>query len=140
MELLSTNVNRLKLRNSSLLVYGTCVGVEAQNVFKKLSKGRVLLHVCLEEAHMDKVGFKLATILMTSKPREIIVLTIDGSPHCLQLHFTVEQAKNITNSKVKITHYVIEHGKLFQISSDTVKTARHLSKIQKLLTKENINL
>jgi len=134
MELLSTNINHSKLRDSSLLVYGTCVEAEAQNIFKKLSKGRLSLHVCLEKEHMDKVGFKLAIILMTSKPREITVLTIDGSPHCLQLHFTVEQAKNITNSKVKITHYVIEHGKLIQISKDAVKTARHLSHIQKLLT------
>jgi hypothetical protein len=134
MELLSTNVNHSKLRNSSLLVYGTCIGVEAQNIFKKLSKGRIPLKVCLEKEHMDKVGFKLATILTTSKPREITVLTIDGSPHCLQLHFTVEQAKNIANSKVKLTHYVIEHGKLIKISSEAVKMARHLSQIQKLLT------
>jgi len=84
---------------------------------------------------MDKVGFKLATILMASKPKEISVLTIDGSPHCVQLHLAVQQAKNMTKSKVRVTHYIVEHDELVKVSPEAVKTARHLSQIEKLLSK-----
>jgi hypothetical protein len=135
MELLTTNVKHKRLQGSSLLIHGTCVDVEAPQIFREFSKRRIPLHVCLEKEHMNMVGFKLATILKTSKPKDIMVLTTDGSPHCLQLHFAVEQAKNIAGSDVKVAHYTIAHGKPFQISPEAVKTARHLSQIEKLLSK-----
>jgi len=135
MELQTTNVKHKRLHGSSLLIHGTCVNVEAPQIFREFSKRRVPLHVCLEKEHMDMVGFKLATILQTSKPKDLTVLTMDGSPHCLQLHFAVDQAKNIAGSDVKVAHYAIEHGESFQISPEAVKTARHLSQIEKLLSK-----
>jgi len=135
MELLTTNVKHKRLQGSSLLIHGTCVDVEAPKIFREFSKRRISLHVCLEKEHMNMIGFKLATILKTSKPKDITVLTMDGSPHCLQLHFAVEQAKNIARSDVKVAHYTIAHGEPFQISPEAVKTARHLSQIEKLLCK-----
>jgi hypothetical protein len=88
----------------------------------------------LEREHMNKAGFKLTTILEKAGPKDITVLTFDGSPHCLQLHFAVEQAKDLTKSDVRVSHYVVEHGKVFRVSREAVRTARHLSEVQKLLT------
>jgi len=133
MELLSTNVKSKVLREGPLLLYGTCVEAEAPEVFKEFSKARIPLSVCLEKEHMDKVGFKIATIIMTSDPKEITVLTMDGSPHCLQLHLAAEQAKRIAKSGVSIRHFVIEEDRSIEVSQDAVETARHLSRIQKLL-------
>lgn len=138
MELLTTHVKHKRLNGGSLLIHGTCVNVEAPQIVKEFSKRRVPLQVCLEKEHMDMVGFKLTTILKASKPKDLIVLTIDGSPHCLQLHFAVEQAKDIARSAVKVAHYAIEHGKLFEISSKAVKAARHLSQIEGLLNKKTL--
>lgn len=135
MELLSTNVKSKVLREGPLLLYGTCVEVEAPEVFREFSGGQIPLSVCLEKEHMDKVGFKIATIIMTSDPKEMTVLTMDGSPHCLQLHLASEQAKRIAKSEVNIRHFVIEGGKSVEVSKDAVETARHLSRIQKLLEK-----
>lgn len=131
MELLTTNVKNRRLSEAALLIYGTCVENEAPKNFNALAKGRIPLHVCLEKIHMNIVGFKLATILQTSKPKEIVVLTLDGSPHCIQLHFTAEQAKRVSKSNVNIKHYVIERGKLVEISPDVVEIARHLSKVRR---------
>lgn len=135
MELLNTNVKNKRLYKGSLLIHGTCVSAEAPKIFSGFSKRLVPLQVCLEKEHMDMIGFKLATILKMSKPKDITVLTVDGSPHCLQLHFAVEQAKDIAGSDVKVAHYAIEHGELSQISLEALKTARHLSRIEKLLHK-----
>lgn len=134
MELLSTNVKSQFFREGSLLLYGTCVKAEAPGVFREFSKGRTPLSVCLEMEHMDKVGFKIATIFMTSDPKEMTVLTMDGSPHCLQLHLAAEQAKRIAKSEVNLRHFVIEKGESVEVSQDAVETARHLSRIQKLLS------
>jgi len=130
MELLATNVKNRQLIEAALLIYGTCVKNETPKIFNALAKGRIPLHVCLEKIHMNIVGFKLATILQTSKPKEIVVLTLDGSPHCIQLHFTAEQAKRVSKSNVNIKHYVVEKGKLIEISLDIVEIARHLSKVR----------
>ncbi len=135
MELLSTNVKSKVLKEGPLLLYGTCIEAEAPEAFREFSKGRIPLSVCLHKEHMDKVGFKIATIIMTSDPKEITVLTVDGSPHCLQLHLAAEQAKRIAKSEVNIRHFVIEEGKLVEVSRNAVETARHLSRIQKLLEK-----
>jgi len=135
MELLSTNVKAKVLRKGRLLLYGTCVEAEASEVFREFSIGQIPLSVCLEKEHMDKVGFKIATIITTSDPKEMTVLTMDGSPHCLQLHFAVEQAKRITKSEVNAIHFVIEEGRSVEVSQGAVETARHLSRIQKLLEK-----
>lgn len=136
MELLTTNVKDRRLSEAALLIYGTCVENEEPKIFNALAKGRISLHACLEKIHMNIVGFKLATILQTSKPKEIVVLTLDGSPHCIQLHFTVEQAKRVSKSNVNIKHYVIEKGKLIEISPDVVEIARHLSKVQEAYCKK----
>jgi hypothetical protein len=135
LELLSTSVTSDELRKKRLLIYGSCLKKEAPKLLAKLSKGKTLLHVCLEEVHMNVVGFKLATILKVSEPKSVTVLTFDGSPHCLQLHFAVEQAKDVVEFPVEVTHYVIEKGQLRRISPPAVKVARHLSRIQSLMDK-----
>jgi hypothetical protein len=133
MALLSTSVTSEKLKKKSLLLYGTCIKEEYPKILAELSRGKTPLHVCLEEEHMNKVGFKLATILKTAKLRDITVLTIDGSPHCIQLHFVVEQIRNILGTDMPIRHFVIEKGKIYEISAETIRTARHLFEIERRL-------
>jgi hypothetical protein len=136
MELLATNVKNRQLREAALLIYGTCVENEVPKIFNALAKGRIPLRVCLEKIHMNIVGFKLATILQTSKPKELVVLTLDGSPHCIQLHFTAEQTKRVSKSNINIKHYVIEKRKLIEIPPDVVEIARHLSMVQEACQKQ----
>ncbi len=132
MDLISIDMGTKKFANSSILLYGSCVPQQFKKYLQKFTKGRIPLSACLQEQHMDNLGFKLATLLLYQPLKEITVLSIDGSPHCVQLHALAEQAKRISKSAVHIRHYVIEEGKLFEVTSDTVKTARHLSHIRKL--------
>ncbi len=83
---------------------------------------------------MDVAGFKLSTILATAKPRDVTVLTMEGSPHCAQLHFVAEQVKHLTKSKAEVKHYVVlDENRVEEISAEAVRCARHLSEVQKLL-------
>lgn len=133
MNLLSTNVKSPSLKGASLLIHGTCLKSENKRVFDELSQGRVPLEACLEETHMNIVGFKIATILRVSPPAEIVVLTMNGSPHCVQLHFVVEQAIQLTNSALKTRHLVVEKDTVHEVTPETVRLARHLGDLSAII-------
>lgn len=135
MKILTLDMGNKKLSGAKILLYGTCFPQQWSKYLKRFSKGRYCLDVCMQEEHMDRVGFKIATLLHYQLVKEITVLTNDGSPHCLQLHLLVEQAKKITKSNVSIKHFVVEEGDLIEIDSEDVLIARHLSHINQLKKK-----
>ncbi len=134
-KLIDINAKSRLIRNfNKLLIIGRCVEVEhpkilGLDIFRDYAK----VSVCLEEEHMNMVGFKLAGVLARSNYEEVAVLTVDGSPHCTQLHYMVEEVFKITGSKSKRRHYVIEDGDLIEVPVEAVKTSRYLSKVAKLL-------
>lgn len=134
--LMRTNVGNKRLRdNSNLLLIGSCID-RFPDIVKDLCKkeGRPsILHICLEETHVNQAGFKIGSIVKYANIRKIAVLTIDGSPHCVQLHYVVEDIKRHFAPEIETVHYVIEKGSLHVVSSDAVKRSRHLSKIQSML-------
>jgi len=140
LELMAISVTSPLLRGKDLLICSECLPIEHSEIFEEAAKGRIALVVCMSEEHLDKVGFKLATIIAYARPSSITVLTMDGSPHCTQLHVMAEQAKRIAQTDVKIRHLVVEKGALMEVSSQAVYLSRHLSKIEELLraTKKNL--
>lgn len=134
-ELMSVNVCSREIRSRrKILLYGSCVETEYPEIFNQFAKGYVPLSICLEKEHMNMAGFKLLGIMRRCPPEEIRVLTVDGSPHCIQLHFMVEEClKIIGDYKGKIKHLVIENGKVNEIEGKVVKKARYLTKIKDLM-------
>lgn len=134
--LLSTNVGSHIFRKSKqLLLMGSCVLQEYPKLVDNYARDRVCLHVCLETYHMNMAETKLACIIKKHESTELIVLTVDGSPHCFQLHIIAEDMRRYFNLETAIQHIVIEHGKPHIISGEAVKTARHLHKVQKLINR-----
>jgi hypothetical protein len=91
--------------------------------------GSVVLSVCLEETHANQAGFKIGSIVSYSQIGRLTALTVDGSPHCVQLHFLIEDIKRHFTPEVETDHYVVEKGIVHQVSAAAVKLARHLSKL-----------
>ena len=130
------NVAGRELREKRrLLVYGSCIFNEYPDILSRFSEGRVALGVCLEAEHLNVVALKLASIFARVDLEEVVVLTVDGSPHCIQLHHAVEEARKVTGRQVNVRHFVIEGGEALEVSPEAVKVARYLSKIQRLLGK-----
>ena len=137
MYLLECNVGDKRFQQTKrLLLYGTCLPDRYPEIFEKFSEGRTPIHACLEDLHMDHVGYKLANIIKYSKIEEMTILTIDGSPHCYQLHVLGQDIKRHFAPEVEISHHVIEKGELYEISYQTITVARHLHRVQKLLEKK----
>ncbi len=142
-KLIDCNARSKVIRASDkLLIIGRCVEIEHNDALREfLKRGYTALSVCLEEEHINMVGFKLAGILRRCRDflKEVTVLTIDGSPHCVQLHFMVEEAFKITGMEglIRRKHYVIVKGKVIEVPKESVKIARYLSKISKLTPSKN---
>jgi len=134
MRLLSTNAASKEIRaNPRLLIYGECVRVEHPEILRDLSKGRTCLAACPESEHINIIALKVASIVSRLELEELLVLTVDGSPHCIQLHHAVEEALKIARSPVEVKHLVIYKGKASEISKEAIKTARYLFKIENLI-------
>jgi hypothetical protein len=116
-----------------LLVYGSCVRDEYPEIFERVSEGRVPLSVCPEAEHINIVSLKLASILARVELEEVVVLTVDGSPHCVQLHHALEEAVRVTRSGVPVQHLVVEGGEVVAVSREAVKAARYLSRVERLI-------
>ncbi len=136
MRLLSTNAASKQIRsNPRLLIYGECVRLEHPEILEELCKGRTSLAACPESEHINLIALKVASIVSRVKIEELLVLSVDGSPHCVQLHHAVEEALKISGSPVNVKHLVIYKGKTSEISKEAVKTARYLFKVENLIKK-----
>lgn len=124
-KLLSTNVTSRKL-SGEILLYGSCIREGHPEILKKF--GGVHLHVCLTEVSMDALAWKISTIIRKKKMRRVSVLTMDGSPHCVQAHYAIEDVRKFYPD-LEVKHYVVEKGKIFEVGSKAVKASRHLSRL-----------
>ena len=137
MELLSLNAaSRLLREKRKLLIYGKCVEVERPGLIEKLSEGRVAVWACPERDHINVIALKVASILARVDLEEMAVVTVDGSPHCVQLHHAVEEAIKVAKSELSARHLVCHGDEIIEVSPRAVKAARYLSKVERLLRLE----
>lgn len=135
--LLRMNVGDARLRHKgALLLVGSCMLDRYSDIVKEITQKdgeMTVLHVCLEEIHMNHAGYKVASIIRYSDIKQVSVLTVDGSPHCVQLHYLIEDIKQHFTPEIETRHYVVEKGEVGEVSPQAVKQSRHLLKIQKKL-------
>jgi hypothetical protein len=134
--LMRINVGDQSLRErGKLLLIGSCMDRYPDIVeeFSERNGGFAALQVCLEETHVNQAGFKIGSIIKYAGITDVVVLTVDGSPHCIQLHYVIEDIKRHFAPEITTAHYVIEKGIVYEVSAEAVKRSRHLSKIQKML-------
>ncbi len=135
--LMSVNVGDRRLQEKDgLLLVGSCMLSKYPEIVREYGQrdgGQAVLHICLEESHVNQAGFKIASIVRYSKMRRLTALTVDGSPHCVQLHFVLEDIRRHFTPEVETAHFVVERGHVHEISARAVKTARHLHRVEALL-------
>lgn len=133
--LIDVNAKASILRQlKKLLIMSRCIETEHREIVEKMSsKGYVILTACPEAEHVNMLGFKLAGILARGDFEEIAVLTVDGSLHCTQLHWMLEEVCKIAGRCPARRHMVVYKGRVYEVSSEAVKTSRFLYKVEKLL-------
>jgi hypothetical protein len=124
--IMSHNVFEFK---DNLVVCGSCLQNMDKPAFEKLKQiSGNIYSVCLEETHMNMLLSKLAGILEAGKVRNIIIASVDKSPHCVQLHYVGKELIKTTNRKdVTVTSYVAKEGDLIKISPETISLSKNLA-------------
>ncbi len=128
MDLMSTNAKGKNIRGKKLLLYGYCLDENPQYLeeFEDYAK----LSFCPEKEHINMAFYKL--MAMMSVAQELVVITVDGSPHCVQLHYIADEVLRYSEKKFPLRHFVVNNGKIVEISPEDVKLSRYLSKIKRL--------
>jgi hypothetical protein len=132
-KLLQTHVKSPFLKQAPLLITGECVQHTFPKIYKQFAKGKVILTCCPEAEGSGLLVGKTATLLACSKPKEVIVLTIDGSPHCFQLHAAVNQAFYLTGLTAPLRHIVIVENDVREVSPESIRVGRYLHLVQKCI-------
>jgi hypothetical protein len=129
-------VKSASLKGSHIVLCGSCVSDEAIAEITVGDVPNVILTVCLESIHQNIVCSKVSTIIKAIQPKFISILTVDGSPHCLELHSLAERAKFITNTSIPFRHFVIMGDRVLPVSSETTVLSRYLHVLEDIITKD----
>ncbi len=131
--MLETWVKAPFLKEASLLLVGKCVQGVYPDLYERFIEGFIVLTSCPEAENVGSIVGKLASILTCSKPREIRVLTMDGSPHCFFLHAALNQSLFLTGLNIASQHFVVVDGKVVEVSSESVRLGRYLHLVQRCI-------
>lgn len=124
----------------SVIIYGCDIHEVAPHHLYRLVHGidgkKSLYYFCAEKSHIHELAQKLPTILRLGRVNSVHILTKDGSPHDVQMHTLTEEVAENMNFMGNVCHYVVEKGRMYEISRRAVRKSRHLSEIE--LTIENV--
>ena len=77
---------------------------------------------------------KIIGMVVRKKVKNIIFVSVDKSPHCVQLHYIVtELRKFISDEEVKIKNYVATENGLEEIPIEVISLSKNLSKLKDIL-------
>jgi hypothetical protein len=130
--------SRLLRGRERLVLLGRCLELEKPWALERLREvlgDYAAATVCLEAEHVNMVGFKLAGVLArVDSIREVVVATTDGSMHCVQLHYMVEELEKIMPGRFRRRHFVaLRRGELVEVPTEAVRLSRHLARLARLL-------
>lgn len=120
-----------KVFEDKFLVVGNCVADLYPSIFEEFkNEWKNVVNFCLEQNHYNNLLAKLFDILSLGKTKKVGFLTVDGSPHCIQMHFCSKYLIRGLKNKVEFKHFVIDKdGKVFEVDSETIDKSKNLSNI-----------
>jgi hypothetical protein len=126
--LLSENIYSKKFEGD-FLVIGSCVSKLYPEIIQEFqNEWKNVFSFCLEQFHYNQLMAKLFDILALGKTNRVGFLTVDGSPHCVQMHFASKYLKRGLAKNVEYKHYVINNDKkVFLVSLEAIDKMRDLA-------------
>lgn len=130
-ELLKSNIYDVK---ETIIIIGSCLPFMDQLAYNKLLKiSNNIYDLCLEQTHINMAITKVGSMLRTGKIKRIIFVTLDRSPHCIQVHYIQDELRKMMDLKnIEIINYIADNGELIEISREAISLSKDLSKLEKL--------
>ena len=77
---------------------------------------------------------KIIGMIARGKIKKILFVTVDKSPHCIQLHYIIKELENaIDISNIEIINYVAVDNELIEIPLEVISLSKNLSKLKEKL-------
>ena len=135
-KLMSTNIYDVE---DTIIIVGSCLKNMQPEGYKKLNKiSNNIYDLCLEETHINMAITKIGSMLRTGKIKEIIFVTVDKSPHCVQMHYIQDELKKMMNlDNIIIKNYVVINNELEEIESNIIELSKNLYEIKKNIENNN---
>lgn len=133
-DLMTSNVFEWK---NPLIISGTCLPRMDEKAFEKVKKlSENIAFLCLENTHMNMAAHKIASIVETGNVKDFIFISVDKSPHCMQLHHIGRELKKILKrDDLTFTSYVANQGELIQISDEVISLSKNFAKLSEKMKK-----
>lgn len=134
MKLLETWVKHPALRGAEILILSECLATIWPGLAQEFSRGRTVLTICPEAELSAHVTGKLASMIRSSAPRTLTVLSVAGSPHCSLLHALVNEALYLAQAyALPVRHFVVVEGNPYPVSSEAIRVSRYLNLVEELV-------
>ena len=128
-DLLKTNCFDIQ---ETMIIVGSCLNRMQPEAYKELEQiSSNIYDICLEKEHLNMVVTKIIGMVARGKIKNLVFATVDKSPHCVQLHYVVEELENaIDISNIEVINYVAVDNKLIEIPIETISLSKNLSKLK----------
>ncbi len=136
-DLLTSNVGRAK--NKRLFIVSECIAKDFPELLENyIDENDYVVSVCPEEHHINMIGYKIISFISYSNIREVTVLTVDGSLHCIQLQYIMENIRKRFFQDLKVRYLVLAKHNVVEIDERTITLSRYLSRLQKILSSKSV--
>ena len=119
--------------SDKIVIVGSCLKSIQPKAFEKIEAMKLpIFELCLEQTHINMAITKILGMIRAKDIKKIIFLSVDKSPHCIQLHYIQDEILKL-GFKVEFLNYVAVDGELIQITKDVISISKDLSKLNKIL-------
>jgi hypothetical protein len=127
-EVLDSNIYEF---NGIVIICSSCLENMDKVAYKKIKDiSENIFCVCLEKYHMNMILSKLSSVLRVGRVNKLVFVTVDKSPHCIQLHYISNELRKLMNlENIVLTNFIASNGDLFEISQKTISLSKNLKEL-----------
>ena len=118
--------------HETMIIVGSCLQSMQPKAFKEIENiSNNIYDVCLEKEHLNMVVTKIIGMVARGKVKKLVFVTVDKSPHCVQLHYVIKELENaIDISNIEVINYVAVDNKLIEIPIEIIGLSKNLAKLK----------
>ena len=123
----------------NVLVAGACLPGTAPEALAALAEDADdILTVCPEETHINMIVTKLSAMLGTGRLERLRFVTVDRSPHCVQLHYIRHEIERILPEHVPMESLIAIGKEIFPVLPEAAELSKSLFRLSRLVEEGRI--
>lgn len=124
--------------DETMCIMGSCLEYMFPEIYKELEEKYTIYDLCLEQTHWNMAVTKITGMVVRKKVKNIIFVSVDKSPHCVQLHYIVtELRKFMSEEELGVKNYVATDKGLEEIPFYVISLSKNLSGLKETLKNQN---